>query len=98
MSWVNSTKRENIQSQQDYLSATYDRALGLDLSFAESLIRFLQSMKKELFGSAALELSSQAKEIYDKLQELWDKNSEEEELGKELSDLTTQTGYKAVEI
>ena len=98
MSWVNSTKRESIQSQQDYLSATYDRALGLDLSFAESLIRFLQSMKKELFGSAALELSSQAREIYGKLQELWDKNSEEEELGKELFDLTTQTGYRAVEI
>ena len=94
MSWANSTGKEmTITSREDYLSSTYDKALQIDQLFTESLLKFLENTRKDLFGT-----TTAGKQVYTKIMNLWKKKSEEEELEKEFQDLTKQTGYKGISI
>lgn len=99
MSWANSTGKEmTITSKEDYLSSTYDKALQIDQLFTESLLKFLQNTRKDLFGTAMTDVDVETRQVYTKIMNLWKEKSEEEELEKEFQDLTKQTGYKGISI
>ena len=99
MSWANSTGKEmTITSREDYLSSTYDKALQIDQLFTESLLKFLENTRKDLFGTMTAGKDVETKQVYTKIMNLWKEKSEEAELEKEFQDLTKQTGYKGISI
>ena len=99
MSWANSSGKEmTITSKEDYLSSTYNKALQIDQLFTDALLKFLQSTRKDLFGTPMTGMVAETKQVYTKFMSLWNEKSEEEELEKEFLDLTKQTGYKGISI
>lgn len=99
MSWANSTGKEmTITSREDYLSSTYNKALQIDQLFTESLLKFLENMRKDLFGTSVIGMVAETKQVFTKIMNLWKEKSEEKELEKEFLDLTKQTGYKGISI
>ena len=99
MSWANSTGKEmTITSREDYLSSTYNKALQIDQLFTESLLKFLENTRKDLFGTSVIGMVAETKQVFTKIMNLWKEKSEEKELEKEFLDLTKQTGYKGISI